>query len=440
MPRKWVFWFLLVSIPVLASAGTEDLLPFVGELVVGVTVSGNNVTKEYVIRREIHTQVGDTLSLASVAGDVERLKNLGILAEISVVCTGYSNGVGLEYRVREMPWIVPYPAFSYTEENGWSLGAGAVSVNLVGRDIQLNGRVLVGGATTYGLSFQWPWITGNHLGVELQASKLERDQVVLEFEETSYEVTPWVGTFLGAHGRLAGSVGWFQMNSDSAGRTLSPDNTDNLLRVGIRLGWDDRDSWLNPHRGWWNEIQVMNTGGLAGDGDFWTLDLDLQRYQPLSGRQTLVAGWLTTLQSGQVGVDVPPYLQYFMGGANSIRGYEFDELGRELFGKNQMIVTVEYQYLVMDIRSIPIWRWAFAAGLEVAAFTDTGIAWDTDPALGINDEFSWDRFKTGVGIGLRFLVPSVNVVRADLAVGEEGEVSFHFAVWPKLYAQRFRVR
>lgn len=177
-----------------------------------------------------------------------------------------------------------------------------------------------------------------------------------------------------------------------------------------------------------------------GSGDFWSLDVDLQRYQPLTNRQTLVVGWLTTLQSGQVGIDVPSYLQYFMGGANSIRGYEFDELGRELFGKNQMILTLEYQYLVTDIRPFPVWKWAFPLGLEIAGFTDTGIAWDTDPGLELDDSFSWDRAKTGVGIGLRFLVPSVDVIRVDLAIGEDGKVRFHFAVWPKLYAQRYRVR
>jgi outer membrane protein assembly factor BamA len=275
----------------------------------------------------------------------------------------------------------------------------------------------------------------------LRASHLARDQVILDFEEDSWEVSPWVGTWIGKTGRVAGTFSWFQMNADKPNRTLDPDNRDNILRLGGRIGYDNRDSWRNPRRGWWHEIQLMKTGGrLGGNGDFWTADFDLQRYQPLAGRQTLILGWLTTLQSGQVGVDVPSYLQYFMGGANSIRGYEFDALGKELFGKNQMIVTVEYQYLVTAIRPIPIWKWAIAAGLEVAAFTDTGIAWETASELEVDDAFAWDRFKTGFGVGLRFLVPSVDVIRVDVAVGEDGNFHFHFAVWPKLYAQRLRVR
>jgi outer membrane protein insertion porin family len=441
MYHKWVILLFLLPVPALAATDLGGLEIFAGRLVSDITISGNNVTEVYVIRREIHTQVGDTLSIAGVEGDIGRLENLGIFAEIQVVATGYSNGVGLEYQVREMPWIVPYVAFRYTEENGWAVGPAASSVNLFGRDILLSARALFGGVNTFEVSLNWPWITGNHFGFDLQAAKLNREQVILDFEEDSYEVTPWVGTWWRQNGRVAGMVGWFQMNADSSGRTLSPDNQDNLMRVGGRLGWDSRDSWRNPHRGWKNELQVIRTGGpLPGDGDFWTCDIDLQRYQPLTARQTLLLGWLTVLQTGQVNVDLPSYLQYFMGGSNSIRGYDFDVLGGELFGKNEMIVTAEYQYLVTDLRPIRLWKWAIAAGLEVAAFTDLGIAWDTDPALELNDNFSWDRFKVGGGIGLRFLVPSVDVVRMDMAIGEDGSFRFHFAVWPKLYAQRLRIR
>jgi len=441
MHHKWLILFLIVPVPVLGTTKVEHLKPYAGRLVADITISGNNVTKDYIILREIHTQVSDTLSVKRIGQDIERLKNLGIFADVSVAPTDYAHGVGLEYQLREMPWILPYVAFRYTEENGWSVGPAASSVNLLGRDILLSGRVLFGGATTFEAQIEWPWITGNHVGFELRSAGLFRDQLILQFEENSYEISPWVKTWLGDHGRLAGSVGWFQMNSDSSGRTLSPDNRDNLFRVGVRLGYDTRDSWRNPHRGWWHELQLMKTGGaLQGDGDFWTLDIDLQRYQPITGRQTVLLGWLTTLQSGHVNVDVPPYLQYFMGGANSIRGYEFDVLGKELFGKNQMIVTVEYQYLLVDIRPIPVWKWSFAAGLEAAAFSDAGIAWEADPSLGVDDTFGWDRFKAGVGIGLRLLIPSVDVARLDFAVGEDGDVIFHFAVWPKFYAQRLRVR
>jgi outer membrane protein insertion porin family len=441
MLRKLLILGLLIPAPGLSATDPPVPPRYEGALVVDITITGNNVTKEYVIRREIQTRVGDTLSVERVQRDVERLENIGVFADVNVIATEPSNGVALEYQVREMPWIVPYVAFRYTEENGFSIGPALTSMNLFGRDISLSGRWLFGGTSTFGVLLDWPWITGNHISLNLDSNRLVREQEILQFEEESWNVTPWVGTWIGQSGRLAGTFSWLQMNADKPDRTLDPDNQDNLFSAGFRVGYDHRDSWRNPHNGWWNELQVLKTGGgLGGNGDFWTVDVDLRRYQPVTSRQTIVMGWLTTLQTGEVGVDVPSYLQYFMGGANSIRGYEFDVLGKELFGKNQMIVTIEYQYLVTAIRPIPIWKWAIAAGLEVAAFTDTGIAWETSPDLAVDDGFGWNRFKTGAGIGLRFLVPSVDVIRTDFAVGEGGDFQFHFAVWPKLVAQRPRVR
>jgi len=411
------------------------LAPYENVTVVDITINGNNITKDFVIWREIHTEVGDSLHMKTLREDVTRLENLGIFASVDVLPVEYAIGVGLNFHLKEMPWIIPYVALRYNEENGWSLGPAASSVNLLGRAMYVSGRVLVGGVNTFELDFNWPWITGNHVSFKLQAAHLIRENVILDFEENSDEITPWVGTFIGRHGRARLGVSWFQMNSDSAGITLSDDNTDNLHRVGAAIGYDNRDSWRNPHRGWWHEIQVIRTGGrLGGDGDFWTWDLDFERYQPAWGNQTLVMGLLTTLQTGVVGVDVPSYLQYFMGGANSIRGYEYEELGSVLFGKNQLILTLEYQFEILPIRAIPVWKWAFPAGLEIAIFSDTGTAWSSD------DEFTRDRIKTGIGAGLRILIPAVDVARVDIAVGEDGKVVFHFGIWPKLVAQRFRVR
>jgi outer membrane protein insertion porin family len=400
-----------------------------------ITLAGNRVTRDYVILREIRTGVGGPLNLDVLADDVRHLENLGIFASVDVKPTEYPDGVGIEFTFVEMPWIIPYIGFQYNEENGFSLGPAASSVNLLGRDIYTAGSFFFGGVTTFGLDLRWPWIAGNHISLNVRAAHLNREQVILQFDEKSNEISPWIGTFLGDYGRLGVAFTWFQMRSDSVGRTLSPGNKDNLFRVGAMIGFDRRDSWRNPHEGWWFEYNVVKTGGwMGGDGNFWTSDFDLRRYQPIGQAHTLVIGWLTTLQTGTVGVDVPTYLQYFMGGANSIRGYNFEQLGRTLYGKNQLIVTLEYQYLILPIRAIPVWRWAFAAGCELTAFTDSGIAWSD------NANFNSDRFRTGFGLGLRLLIPGADVIRLDVALGNDGNVQYHFGVWPKLVAQRLRIR
>ena len=298
----------------------------------------------------------------------------------------------------------------------------------------VSGRALFGGASTYQIEVNWPWITANHLSLELFSGRILRDDSLRNFGETSDEFTPWVGTFIGRNWRARGGFSYFRMGADRDGVTLSPTNTDTLIRVGAGVGLDTRDNWRNPHRGWENDLQVLRTGGaLGGEGNFWTTDIDVRRYQPV-GRHTVVFSGLASLQTGTLGVDIPSYMDYRLGGANSIRGYTPTGLGRELGGKNQLLTTVEYQHLLLDIRELTIVGLSFTMGLELAAFVDTGTAWNE------SNEFGARRTRTGFGFGVRPIVPGVGEVRLDLGFNADGHVVFHLGVSPKMEAQRTRLR
>ena len=402
-----------------------------GKTVRNITIDGNKVTKEYVIFRELELETGKPFSVQTMKEDVTRLDNLGIFSSVSITPEESAPGeVDLTVTVREMPWLIPYPAIKISDQTGFTIGPAVSSLNLLGRDISLSGRVLFGGATTYQVNFDWPWIAWNHLSLNVFAAHIIREDDVREFDETSDEVTPWLGIYLGRAGRLRAGYSYFHMKSDQDGITLGSDNRDSLHRLGLALGYDTRDSWVNPHRGWDNEVQTWRT---MGDAEFWTTDLNAIRYQPV-GKNTVVVSGLASLQSGQLGTDVPLYMDYLMGGANSIRGYELDELGRELAGKNQLLTTIEYQYLLWDVREIIVYGFAVTMGLELGAFVDVGVAWNE------GHEFNTDNTRTGYGVGLRSLVPSIGEVRFDVGVSTDGDFVFHFATWPKMVAERQRLR
>ena len=84
---------------------------------------------------------------------------------------------------------------------------------------------------------------------------------------------------------------------------------------------------------------------------------------------------LLTLQSGTPGEDVPGYMNYFMGGANTIRGYGVTDLGEELSGKNQLLGTAEYSLTLIPLRRWDLWKISLRMGAELAVFADAGIAW-----------------------------------------------------------------
>jgi outer membrane protein assembly factor BamA len=408
----------------------NDYRPYEGVPITAVTITGNNVTKEYVITREIQSTVGEPYNYEVMTADIVRLTNLGIFTSIVVTPTESEGGVALDYRVRELPWIIPYLKFKYTETDGWSIGPTVSSVN-----IYLTGFILFGGATTYSVQSIWPWITGNHISVDLLWQRLERENIFYDFNEVNDEFTPWIGSYIGEHGRIAGTFSYFGMESDVDGKTLDPDNRDNMFRLGARIGYDSRDNWQNPMRGWQTELQFLKTGGfLGGDGDFKTTVIDLRRYQPTFKRQTLTLGVLTTLQAGEVGTEIPVYMQYNLGGSNTIRGHDIDGLGQELYGKNEFIATMEYDFVIVPITEHTIFKWAYTLGIEATLFADTGIAWSD------RHDLTSGRFKSGFGVGLRALVPAVDLVRLDLGFNLQGDVKFHFGLWPKFDAQRLRIR
>ncbi len=143
---------------------------------------------------------------------------------------------------------------------------------------------------------------------------------------------------------------------------------------------------------------------------------------------------LVSLQSGTLGEDVPVYLNYFMGGANSIRGYGVTDLGQELSGKNQMLGTAEYSLTVIPLRRWDLWKISLRLGAELAVFADAGIAWSE------SRDFTTRRARGGLGAGVRLLVPGSEMVRLDVGWSPDYGFHFHFANGTKPKAQRARLR
>lgn len=414
----------------------RDLANFEGRVVGAVEIEGRKVTQEGVVTREIHTKVGKPFDVDTVLADVRRLRNMRIFSEIGVDVEPLEDErVRVRFRLEEQnPWI-PTLAVKFTEENGLSIGPGFSSVNFAGRNIRLNASAIFGGTTQIWADFNWPWITGHHVGLRGRLAHIERTDTLNEFEETSNEFTLRPSRFLGEHGRLGAGFQLLSVASDRDGKTLSPTNKDDLITLEASIGWDTRDSWINPRGGWKNELVLSKTGGaLGGDGDFWTLILDVRRWLGTTGNQRLMLSGLTSLQSGEVGVDVPEYLQYRLGGANTIRGYDIEKLGRTLFGKNQLLGTAEYSFLVVPTRRFDFWKLSIRLGLEIALFGDVGVAWNESRDLNAR------RTRAGGGAGIRFLNDGNQMVRVDFGWSPEGGFFVHLAGATKPERQRKRLR
>lgn len=451
MPRPLTPALLLCAALTVACAGTarpaepeiapvpvllDSLTVHEGRTVRAIELPPGLKTKEYVVHREFRTKVGEPLDRDVLAADRRRLENLSIFSEVNVT-TGVadSSGVVVRWSLTEMPLVVPMLGFRYTEEDGFSVGPGVSSLNLGGRALAVSGRAYFGKADQFWGKATWPWIAGDHLSFEAYLARLERQDIRNDFHEKSDEFYARLGSYVGEHGRTSARFWLLTMRSATDGITLSPTNEDHLHGLFVTAGFDSRDSFRTPRAGWQNEIEIGKVGGwLGGDGDYEALTVDVRRWFPTGRTTKLLLSGLMSIQSGTTGVDVPLYMRYQIGGANSVRGWPVDGPETALAGRNQLIGTAEHSFTLMPIRRFDVIGMSFAVGLDAVAFGDAGIAWND------KDDLAMNLVRTGVGGGLRLLVPGSEMLRFEIGWNGMNSMQFHFASGGKPTAQRSRNR
>ena len=406
-----------------------------GKIIKEIRFEGLKRTKEYIVKRELISAVGDPLCQENLDKEEQRLERLDIFSDIQIDAKVDAGEVILTYIFVETFPILPSLGLKISDENGISIGGGFKSPNLRGRDIFFSGRVLFGGAKELEVWIQNPWVSGNHLGYSLEYYHRERNNLIIDSFEIANEFYLRVGSHLGENGRVGGSFESINIKSDKPGTTLSPDGSDKTTRVGGYLGYDNRDSFIDTRSGWWNEIALATDVRLfANSSKFVQLDVDIRRYQPLPfwDRHNLAIFSLMTLRTGEVGVDVAPWQVFGIGGTNTVRGWEY--AARK--GKNQFINTLEYRITILEPRLIHLpFKIKYRGGLHVALFGDVGIGWDT------RDQFQSKNFIGGFGAGIRLLLPIVGMTRVDFGWGQAGKSVFvHFGAYEKPVMTRKRVR
>ena len=177
-----------------ASAGDATT----GLPIAAVEIRGNRYTQDFVIQRELVTRTGRHFDPESLAADLQRLDNLDIFSSLAAqVQRRADDSVTVVLQIRELPPVVPYISYDVNDQDGWSFGPAVKSVNLLGRDVFLAGYALFGGRESFLLDLSQPWWRGNHLSFDLDVSRNIRQNELDGFEETTTEITPRIGLWLG---------------------------------------------------------------------------------------------------------------------------------------------------------------------------------------------------------------------------------------------------
>jgi outer membrane protein assembly factor BamA len=410
---------LAVLAPTMAAAQQYE-----GLTIAAVTVTGLKHIRETVVLEQIESRPGLPYRQSVADQDVIRLDRLGVFSAIAVTPAKVGESLHVNVAVVETLRVLPALSIAVTDENGTSAGPVLKLLSVRGHPHEISVTARFGGSTLFEFSEISPELTHIPVWHSAKLALRERYNKLGEFNEDSIDLDSRAGLRASERFKAGAIFQLYQVRSDITGVTLSPDDVDTLISAGVMAEYDGRNSRQNPSEGWWNYTDAL---WRTGTGGYATLNIDVRRYQPLSSRHGLLATSLVTLQSGTPDL-VPSYMDFSLGGSNTVRGWEFNARR----GKNQFINSLEYRYDAMETRAFRVFGVGLYAGLALAVFGDAGTAWNG------SEQFA-DGIIAGAGAGLRIFLPFVNMIRIDFALGD-GNAHAHFGINEKAVAQRNRVR
>ncbi|HMC76272.1 MAG TPA: BamA/TamA family outer membrane protein [Vicinamibacterales bacterium] len=415
-----------ILLPHAAVAGSAD--PLDGLIVREVRVTGLRNLEPAAVTRHLATRAGQPFHQATADLDRRRLDELRLFSAVAIRPELDAGAVVVTVAVSETLRLLPTILIRVTDENGLSGGVGMRGLNLLGGGSQTGVGVMFGGETSVSAQVDSTTITPGTWYRHLAFGYSSRSNAVYDFEEKS-TTTEFRFARNFAHGlRAGGLTSLLSIDAGTSGAALSADGSDLVPTLGGFVTLDTLDSSTNPRRGTWAEVEFDR---LTVDASSWTVILDGRRFQPLSERHGLGLFSLATFQTGEVGVDLPEYLQFALGGGNTVRGWG---LGTRK-GRNQFIGTAEYSFVARPVTPFSVFGINAYAGLQIVAFADVGMAWNNSTDFRAGDAID------GYGAGVRVLVPFVDLIRIDVGWGEPGRgATAYFGISLKPTRQRQRVR
>lgn len=407
-----------------------------------IYVEGLLKTKEHCIKREILLKEGDLFNARRLYRSQEKIFNLGFIEDIRADydTTANPNFVDLIFDVKE-----GHPG-TLTAGAGFSSLDGVVG-QLTMQHLNLFGRVQrINLSTEFGKRRQsfdarWttPWTMGRRVSTTLAAFNTSRS---LQFASTI--------TGFKKHSK-GGSVFFSpRFEEDTwifgAGYSLQEDRIFDVLEeykkdipeslitrsaVTTSASFDTRDYRWDPKRGTEQTLSTEFVGGpVGGNVHFIKPSLRHAFYLPTVsfGQYTFVLssalrwGFIKPYKGDKT---VPVSDRFFVGGAETVRGYSYTgEIGPIEGGRMHMVGNIEYKIPLIIERRLTV--------IQSALFFDFGGAWRSNKEINFNFGKDLNKLKAGVGFGIRFKTPAFPI-RLDWGWGlhhrpGESRNQFYFTI------------
>ncbi|MBW1693402.1 MAG: outer membrane protein assembly factor BamA [Deltaproteobacteria bacterium] len=364
-----------------------------------IIISGNTKTRDKVIRRELKVYEQELYSGRQLKRGVQNLYRLDYFEDIKVNTVKGSADDKMIYKIE----VTEKPTGTFSFGGGYSsvenlFGMASISQrNLFGRGQTLGLKAEIGGKTTrYSLNFTEPWLFDIPLSTGFNLYNWETDYD--DYDRHSVGGGVWFGypiyDFTRVNLQYNYDIADIKNISEDAAKSIKDLEGENVTSsISPAIKYDSRDHPFNTTKGSKHSI-IVKYAGLGGDIAFtkyivetgWFISLFWDTVGFLHGK----AGYVTENSGGIL----PDYERFYMGGMNSLRGFEWrdihalDEDGNEIGGDKFVQFNVEYR--------IPLFK---EMGIVGVLFFDTGDVYNDNESIDLGN------LKQSAGYGIRWYSP-----------------------------------
>jgi len=368
-----------------------------------IEFEGNTKTRDKVLRRELWIGEGETFNKIKIEKSIEALHRLGYFEDVKLETQRGEepNEVNLKIKVKEQPTGSFSIGAGYSSIENFIIMADITQRNLFGRGQQVTLRGYIGSVTQrYTFDFTEPYLFDSQLSTGFQAFKWDTEYIDFTKESSGGEIR--LSYPLGYYSRIYSTYHYEKaktadFNEEIASKYIT-ELADGIATSSIRLSWrrDTRNRFFNPSKGMVLSGSIEYAGGfLGGDSAFNRYEGSASIFIPLFwntvGFIRTKVGYIDRRGKGIL----PLFEKYYLGGPNTIRGYDFatisprdPETGERIGGNKMFLCNLEYRFPIFEkIRLFGV------------VFFDAGNSYD------INQSFDLTNLKKSVGMGVRWFSP-----------------------------------
>lgn len=309
-----------------------------------IRFTGNNITEDKVLRREMRQLEGARFSYENIEESKRRLRNLGYVSDVDMTTKrvpGRANQVDLDFKVKEKVNARINFQLGYSTAYQFLYGINWKQKNVLGSgkdfSIALERSKYMSSAA---IDYTNPYFTRSGVSHNIGASyekttpnkvdlgNYRRDEAAV-YTGFSFPISEYQS--MGLSVRLANTDLHTNANTPSEISVFTNryGHDFKMLTFGMNWSYSHYDQAIFPTSGWEHYLGGSLSNNYAGKSlHYFQTAYSMGYYHPISHHLTFHARAGIRYGDGFSGTDkLPPFLNYFSGGLGSVAGYEANDLG-----------------------------------------------------------------------------------------------------------------